>query len=195
MNFGAFPTFSRKSKSERLEHVNILHGAFAFIIKTSPHPLPIPFPTPSPHPSFSIFYRYIFITSFFSHHSNINPLLSINIFPYPHIHLYSYISIPISLFISHFSNILSSFPPYLPCISRIIKLYNICITEYFSYEYKHTTSHKNRLKRRLGAENGYIVTYGQFKYICFWYMDSQTIQKRHIYFVYFAILQYFKISV
>lgn len=95
-----------------------------------------------------------------------------NIFPYSHIHLYPYIPIPISLFIFHFSNFPSLFPPYLPCISCIIKLYKICITEYFSFEYKHTTSHKNRLKRRLGAESGYISIYGQYEHICIWYMDK-----------------------
>ena len=135
----------------------MLHGAFAFIINNSisisPHLHHHPFPLPSTHlsidislsfPSFSIipisfpFYRYT----------------NTNIFPYPHIHLYSYISIPISPFIFHFSNFPSSFPPYLPCISCIIKLYKICITEYFSYEYKHTTYHKNRLKRIYGAHKG-----------------------------------------
>ena len=39
-------------------------------------------------------------------------------------------------------------------------------------EYKYTSRHKNRLKRRLGAENGYISIYGQFKYICLCIVDS-----------------------
>lgn len=149
---------------ERLEHATILHGAFAFIINNSISISPYPFPTPSLNQSFSIdipsSFPIIPISILFYRYTNTN------IFSYSHIHLYSYIPIPISLFIFHFSNFLSSFPPYLPCILRIIKLYKICITEYFSFEYKHTTSHKNRLKRRLGAESGYISIYGQYEHIC-----------------------------
>ena len=129
MNFGTFPAISRKSKSERLEHATILHGAFAFIINNSISISPPPFPTSSLNQSFSIDISLSFpiipISPLFYRYTNTN------IFPYPHIHPYTYISIPISLFISHFSNFPSLFPPYLPCISRIIKLYKICITEYF----------------------------------------------------------------
>ena len=167
MNFWTFPAISRKSKLWRLEHATILHGAFAFIINNSISISPPPIP--NPFPKSILFYRYISIFSFIIPISiHFYRYTNTNISSYPHIHLYSYISIPISLFIFHFSNFPSSFHPYLPCISCIIKLYKICITEYFSYEYKHTTYHKNRLKRRLGAENGYISIYGQFKYICIW---------------------------
>lgn len=164
MNFGAFQTFSRKSKLERLEHATILRECIAFIINNSISISPYPFPTPSLNQSFSIDISLSFLTIPIS--IPLYRYTNTNIFPYSHIHLYSYIPIPISLFIFHFSNIPSSFPPYLLCISCIIKLYKNCITEYFPFEYKHTTSHKNRLKRRLGAENGYIVIRGQFKYIC-----------------------------
>lgn len=151
---------------ERLEHATILRERIAFIIK-HPHLLPTPH---HPFPKSIFFYRYIFIIS---PSPSIIPIsfpfyryTDANISPYSHIHLYSHISIPISLFIFHFSNFLPLFHLYSPCISCIIKLYKICITEYFSCEYKHTTYHKNRLKRRLGVENGYIPICGQFEYIC-----------------------------
>lgn len=158
---------------ERLEHATILHGAFAFIINNSISISQYPFPTPSLNQSFSIDISLSFpiipISIFFYRYTNTN------IFSYSHIHLYSYISIPIF----HFSNFLSSFPPYLPCIPCIIKLYKICITEYFSFEYRYTARDKNRLKRRLGAESGYISTHRQFKYICLCIVDNIDVGKMY----------------
>ena len=156
----------------------MLHGRIAFIINNS---ISIS-PTPSP------FQKSIFLSIYLHHFpsSSIIPIsillyryTNTNIFPYPHIHLYSYISIPISLFIFHFSNFPSSFHLYLPCISCIIKLYKICITEYFSFKCRYTAHYKNRLKRRLEAKNGYISIYGQFKYICLCIVDNIDVGKMY----------------
>ena len=154
---------------ERLEHVTILRERIAFIIKHPHTPPPTP---PHPFPASILFH----LLSIYLYHFHSFPIIPIsilfyrytntNIFPYPHIHLYSHISIPISLFIFHFSNFPSSFHPYLPCISCIIKLYKICITEYFPYEYKHTTSYKNRLKRFLEPHRSNTTIHRHYIQFC-----------------------------
>ena len=163
---------------ERLEHVIILRGAFAFIIDNSISISSPPFP---PFPASILFYLLSIspitslLPSSFQYQSH---YIDTPIPIYPHIHISIHIHTYLFQF-PYFSNFPSSFYPYLPCISCIIKLYKICITEYFPYEYKHTAYHKNRLKRLLGAENGYIPIYGQFKYICLCIVDNIDIGKMY----------------
>ena len=167
MNFWTFPAISRKSKSERLEHVIILRERIAFIIKhphtSTPHPL---LTLPEIHPFLSIHLYSIPSFSIIPISITLYRYTNTNISSYSHMHLYTYIYIPISLFIFHFSNFPSSFHPYLPCISCIIKLYKICITEYFSWEYKHTTSYKNRLKRFLEPHRSNTTIHRHYIQFC-----------------------------